>query len=364
VSWARDARTALGPLALWAAIGAVGLGAAAFATGLAGGGAPRMFAVLIASWLFFAGAAAGAVAFRALFRVIQAGWAEPLGAVAEAQTSFLPAASVVLVLILAGAGIAPWVAKPIGWLAIPALVIRQLAVNAALFGLALVWFRKRKGSPTIRASVAYLLLFAVVLSVWAFDFVLGPAPNFGSALIGPYVFVGSFIAGTCVVTLLGVARGVLSDKQRVDASGLILTLAVFWAYLFWSQYLTIWYANLPDEVSFALQRSVDGWGMVVLAVLFLVFAVPFLALLRPGGRRSPRVLATVLVAQLLGLWLNCVVLVVPSLSAPGAPAPGVRDLLIGLGMFGVFALSIAPRVSAAKPPGAVISSPLAEAPGS
>jgi hypothetical protein len=347
VSWAREARTALGPLVMWAAIGAIGLGAAAFATGLTGGGAPRTFAALIASWLFFAGAAAGAVAFRALFRLIQARWAQPLGALAEAQTSFLPAASGVLVVLLIGAEIAPWVARSTGWLATPTLVIRQLAVNAALFGFAYAWFRKRKGAgpPTARASVIYLLLFSVVLSIWAFDFVLGPAPNFGSTLVGPYVFIGSFIAGTCVVTLLGVTRGVLSDRQRVDASGLILTLAIFWAYLFWSQYLTIWYANLPDEVSFALQRGVDGWGEVVLAVVVLVFVVPFLALLRPGGRRSPRVLAMVLVAQLLGLWLNCMVMVVPSLSATGTPALGVRDLLIGLGMLGVFALSVAPRVS-------------------
>jgi hypothetical protein len=253
-----------------------------------------------------------------------------------------------LVVIVLGAGSAPWVAKPTEWLAIPVLVIRQLAVNAALFGLAYVAFRPRKGSPTLRASVTYLLFFAVVLSIWAFDFVLGPTPDFGSTLIGPYVFVGSFIAGTSVVMLLGVTRGVLSDKQRVDASGLILTLAIFWAYLFWSQYLTIWYGNLPDEVTFALRRGVDGWGLLVLAVVFLVFVVPFLGLLRPNGRRSSRVLAMVLVAQLLGLWLNCVVMVVPSLSAAGSPPLGARDLLIALGMLGAFALSVAPRVGSLK----------------
>jgi hypothetical protein len=193
----------------------------------------------------------------------------------------------------------------------------------------------------------YLLLFAVVLSIWSFDFVLGPASNFGSTLIGPYVFVGSFMAGTCVVLLLGVVRGALSDKQRVDASGLILTLAIFWAYLFWSQYLTIWYANLPDEVSFALKRGVDGWGEVVLFIVLLVFVVPFLALLRPSGRRSAGVLTLVLVAQLLGLWLNCMAMVVPSLSAKGTPALGVRDLLMGLGFLAAFALAVVPRVGSA-----------------
>jgi hypothetical protein len=339
----------MGPRAMWAAIAAVGVGAAAFVTGLVGGGAPRAYAALIASWLFFAGMAAGAVAFRALFQVIGAGWARPLAPLAGAQAAFLPAASVVLVVIVAGAAVAPWVAQSTGWLATPFLVVRQLALNAALFGLAYGGFRRRDGAvpPTRRTSVTYLLLFSIVLSMWAFDFILGPAPDWASTLIGPYLFVGSFIAGAGVVTLLGVARGVLSDRQRLDAAALLLMLAIFWAYLFWSQYLTIWYANLPDEVGFALRRSVDGWGVVVVAVVVLVFVVPFLGLLHPLGRRSPRVLGAVLVAQLFGLWLNCNLLVLPSLSPLGSRPLGVRDLLIALGMLGAFALSVSPRLNPA-----------------
>ncbi len=348
MSWTREAEAALGPRTMWAALAAVGLGAAAFATGLTGGGAPRAYAALIASWLFFTGAAVGAVAFRALFRVVGAGWARPLAPMSGASAAFLPAAAGVLLVIVAGAGVAPWVAQPAGWLATPFLVARQLALNAALFGLAWAGFRGAggAGAPTLRASVAYLLLFAVVLSIWAFDFVLGPAPGWGSTLIGPYLFVGAFIAGAGLVTLLGVARGALSERQRVDAGALLLTLAIFWAYLFWSQYLTIWYANLPDEIAFALRRGVDGWGAVVGAVVVLVFAVPFLGLIHPRSRKQPRVLIAVLVAQLVGLWLNCNLLVLPSLSAPGTAPLGPRDLLIALGMLGAFALSVGPGVMA------------------
>ncbi len=332
---------------MWAAIAAVGLGIAAFATGLGGGGAPRAYAALIASWLFFAGAAAGAVAFRALFCLITGKWTRPLNALAGAQAAFLPAALILLVVIVAGAGRAPWVATSTGWLATPFLIVRQLALNALLFLIAYRWFRKGGGTapPTTRSAVIYLLAFSIILSVWAFDFVLGPTPEFGSTLIGPYVFVGAFIAGVGLVTLLGVARGVLTDKQRLDAGTLVLTLAIFWAYLFWSQYLTIWYGNLPDEVSFALRRNVDGWGFVVLAVVALVFAIPFAVLIHPDRRRSPRILGAVIAAQLVGLWLNCNLMVVPSLSAVGTPALGLRDLLIAAGMLGAFALSVVPKLS-------------------
>ncbi len=348
MSWTAEAQATMGPRVTWVALAAVGLGIVAFASGLFGGGAPRAYAALIASWLFFAGAAAGAVAFRAFFRMIDAGWARPLAPLAGAEASFLPAASVLLVVIMAGAGIAPWAGQSTGWLATPFLVLRQLALNAALFGFAYLGFRQPAGgkSPTLRASVVYLLVFAVVLSIWAFDFVVGPAPDWvGNTLIGPYLFVGAFIAGAGVATLVAVARGALSERQRLDAGSLLLTLAIFWAYLFWSQYLTLWYANLPDEIVFALRRSVDNWGWVVVAVVVLVFVVPFLGLLHPYGRRSPGVLRAVLVAQLVGLWLNCNLLVVPSLSAPGSPPLGWRDFLIALGMLGAFALSTAPRMS-------------------
>lgn len=349
MSWRARAEAALGREATWAAIAAVVLGAAAFATGLTGTGAPRTFAALIASWLFFGGAAVGAVAFRALFRVIDAGWARPLGPLAGAPAAFLPAASLVLVVIVLGAGVVPWIAHPVGWLSTPFLVGRQLVLNAVLFGLAYRSFRAMSGvrPPTRRASIIYLLLFATVLSIWAFDFVLGPTLESGDTLIGPYLFVGSFITGAALVTLLGMARGVLSEEQRFDAAVLALTLAIFWAYLFWSQYLTVWYGNLPDETVFALRRSVDGWGMVVLAVVLLVAAVPLLGLLHRRGRRSQRVLAVVLVGQLLGLWLNCNLLVVPSLAAPGSSPLGLRDLLIAVGMLGAFVLSVAPSVKPA-----------------
>ena len=347
MSWTRDVDVAMGTRTRWVALAAVGLGTVAFAGGLWGGGAPRAYGALIASWLFFAGAAVGAVAFRALFRLIDAGWARPLAPLAGAQASFLPAASVLLVVIVAGARIAPWIEQPTGWLATPFLILRELVLNAALFGLAYLGFRQsaRNKSPTLRASVVYLLVFTVVLSIWAFDFVVGPAPDWvGNTLIGPYLFVGAFIAGAGVITLVAVARGVLSERQRVDAGSLFLTLAIFWAYLFWSQYLTLWYGNLPDEIAFALRRRVDGWGVVVVAVIVLVFVVPFLGLLHPRGRRSPRVLGAVLVAQLLGLWLNCNLLVLPSLSAPGTSALGLRDALVALGMLGAFVLSTAPMV--------------------
>ena len=339
--WWREVREALGGrLAIAAAI-AVVAGLVAFATGLGADERARTFATSIASWLFFAGLVAGGGAFRAFFRLVSAEWARPLSNIGSALLGFAPIALAMLVVIVLGSG--AWLkAAPSTWMSGTALGIRELVLTAALFGGG---FLVRPGAerdrrPQVGFAIAYLIAFAIVLSLWAFDFVLGADATFESTLIGCFVFMSAFTAGTGLVVLLALRRGLLVERARRDAAGLILALAIFWAYLFWSQYLTIWYGNLPDEVTFALRRA-GGWGWIVLAVIGLVFAVPFVTLLHPAGRRSPRALGFVLALQLFGLWLCCQLLIVPSLTPVEAPVLAIRDALVALGMLGAFALSVA-----------------------
>ncbi len=344
MSW-RDVEAGIGRGPALAAVGAVAVGLVAIATGLGPGAAPRTTGALIASWLFFAGLAAGASAFRAFFRIVPARWARPLSAISARLVAFFPAAAVVLALVLASAVRTPWVADPSGWLATRALVAREVGATALLFLLA--WLGARRGrsdAPPRALAVAYCLAYAVVLSIWAFDFVLGPDPVWGSTLVGPYLFMAAFLAGTGTLVLLALLVGALGQRERRDAGALVFALGIFWAYLFWSQFLTMWYANLPDEIGFGLRRAVDGWGWVVLAVIGLVFVLPFVALLHPAGRRSPRFLGAILVAQLVGLWLDCHLLVVPSLTPRGSAPLAWRDVLVALGMLGAFVLSVGPAI--------------------
>jgi Ni/Fe-hydrogenase subunit HybB-like protein len=320
---------------------AVVAGAAAFATGLGEDDRARTYGTLIASWIFVAGVAAGALAFRALFTIIGARWAQPMTRLGGAALGFAPVAMVVLLVIVVGAG--AWLhADDSPWMSVSALSSRELAVTGGLF-LCGLWSSRR-------AAVIYTVAFPIALSVWAFDLVLGADAVWESTMIGPLVFVLAFLGGTALVTLLAIGRGELDDTGRGDTAKLVFALSIFWAYLFWSQYLTIWYGNLPDEVGYALRRTEDGWGVVVLAVIGLVFALPFVTLLHPAGRRSARLLQALLVLQLLGGWLECQLLIVPSLTARGEPAFAVRDLLVALGLAGAFALSIARRVGGSTEP--------------
>lgn len=337
----RDVRNVLGDrLAIAAAICVIA-GLIAFATGLGAQERARTFATLIANWLFFAGLVAGGGAFRAFFRLVSAQWAGPLSNLGSVLLGFAPIALAILVVIVVGSG--AWLnAAPSAWMSGAGLGARELVLTAGLFGGG---FFLRPGvdrdrRPQVGFAIAYLIAFAIVLSLWAFDFVLGADAMFESTLIGGFVFMSAFTAGTGLVVLLALRHGLLAERARRDAAGLIFALAIFWAYLFWSQYLTIWYGNLPDEVTFALRRT-GGWGGIVLAVIGAVFAIPFVTLLHPAGRRSARALGIVLSVQLWGLWLCCQLLIVPSLTPVDAPVLSIRDALVAVGMLGAFALSVA-----------------------
>lgn len=321
---------------------------AAFAIGVAGflseaaqGQALRAWGILTASWLFLAGAAVGAVAFRAVLELTGARWAGSLAPDTERVARFLPVAAVFLVvLVVAHATSAPWVtaASPtrVFWLNVPFFAARELTGGVVLFATA----RSVAHRPSPRRAVVFCLVYAVVLSFWAYDFVLGLDPRWVSTLIGPHLFVGAFLSGMGLLAVLGLASGRLEAAQRHDLGKLLFGFSIFWAYLLWSQYLPIWYGNLPDEVGFVLKRTSAPWRTAAIAVVVLTLVVPFVVLLPERAKRSRAVLAGIAALQLLGLWLERHLLVAPSLLRSGEPALDPRDIAIALGVLAAFVLSI------------------------
>jgi len=349
----RDVEQTLGRGPFRACLLAVAAGIVAFAWGTLGGNAPRTFGALIASWLFFAGAAMGALAFTAVLELSGARWAARLSAPASALTGFVPLAMVLLILIVAGlASWAPWFDRvspgQAFWLGVPFFAARELLGSVALFGFAYLGMRRGGGAVpeareprSSRTLVAFCLLFAVVLSCWAFDFILGPDPEWSSTLIGPHLFVGAAASGASMITLLGLASGRLEHKLRRDLGALVLTMSVLWGYLFWSQFLPIWYGNLPSEIAFVLRRMTGAWRFEAALVVLLSFVVPFVLLLGSRGKASARALAVATVAQLLGVWLERHLLVLPSLGLAGAGPFDLCGALVALGTLGAFVLTTA-----------------------
>ena len=121
-----------------------------------------------------------------------------------------------------------------------------------------------------------------------------------------------------------------------DLGKLTFAFAVFWTYLFWSQYLVIWYGKLPWEQAWVNTRAGDPWGGLSLLVIVLCFVVPFAGLLGARPKKTPVILQTFATVVLAGLWLWHYMLIFPSLHHEGDGVFSIATPLIGLMFLGAF----------------------------
>ncbi len=329
----------------------VALGAAAFALALLAGRSGTALAALDASFLFFAGLSAGGVALGAAVRVAQGRWAGPVLPIADASAGFFgPALALLAVLLLGARAFIPSAAASgAGHLA--ALAARQLALSAALFlaGRALVARARAPGAdpaPGRAAAVAYLMAYAVVLSFWAADLVMGLSRSPPATVIPAYYFLGAFLSGLAWVALVAAVRGTSGPDLRHDLGKLLFAFIVVWSYLLWALFLPTWYANVPEESEQLLRRWHGAYRPVSAFVLVAVFAWPFWLLFSERFKRRRATLAVGAAAILLGLLAERFLLVLPSLPIAGGAASWLVGAGVALGVAGLFLLSVGSRLAA------------------
>ncbi|HEY6099967.1 MAG TPA: hypothetical protein VIW03_11085 [Anaeromyxobacter sp.] len=329
----------LGPRGARLAAAAAAVGLAALVLGVALGRAAPALAALTASWLFFAGLAAGSVALSAAVHLAHGEWARPVLPVAEAGEAFFGPALVLLVVVIAGLRVLLPGDAAIGWAALRLLVASALvfALGARFVGRA-----RAPGADPGRvrsAALAYVLAYVVGLSVWAFDLVLALSEGPVFTVVPPYYFLGAFLSGLAWVSLVAALRDLSGPDLRHDLGKLLFAFIVVWSYLLWALFLPTWYGDVPEEVAVLLRRWSGGYRPVTAAVLVAVFVWPFWLLFSERLKRRRVTLAAGAATILAGLWGERVLLVLPSLHLRG----GVGSLLVGagvaLGVAGAFALS-------------------------
>jgi hypothetical protein len=160
--------------------------------------------------------------------------------------------------------------------------------------------------------------------------------------------MGSLLAALMLLTLLASAfsrpmglAGYVSLKQRHDLGKLCFGFTVFWAYLMWSQFLVIWYGNLPEETWFVFYRLYGAWRPVGIAVFLLVFLVPFITLLGARPKKNGAIRVTVALVSLTGIWLERYLAIVPSVNHGAGPAIGVPEAGVTAFFAGVFLVAYA-----------------------
>ena len=322
--------------------------------------ADRAWHAYLVNWLFFTGLAQGAVMLAVVVTIAKGMWSRTIRRIALSFVAFLPIAWLLLIpMLFVAPRIFPWITEPVAgkeaYLNLPFLAIRHVVLLGALFTVSIIFARAalRPDLGLIREQMsgklaalydrmtrnwrgqeaeeahahqvlsrlapALALLYAVAMSVVAFDFVMSLEPHWFSTLIGPYFFMGAFLCGLTVtgITTLAYVRklglpDVVSDSQFHDLGKLTFGFTVFWGYLFFSQFIVIWYGLLPGEQSFVVHRFMAPFSIIAKLVGLGVFVIPFFGLLGVAPKKNPRILTLIGGVSLFALWLERYLLVYPS----------------------------------------------------
>jgi hypothetical protein len=332
--------------------------------------ADRVWQSYHANFLFWIGLAQGAVVVAASQKLAKGHWAGVVIRFAEASVAFLPVAIVLFLVSWFGrTSIYTWLEQPrpdVGWWLTPTWFYIR---NTAVLGLVtwLSWrFVREDMAPDIaelaagkpieatpeekgrinRDAALVVVAFAFGYSLLAFDMVMSLAHKWVSNLYGAFYFMGSFLAALMWLAILAIRlrermglNGMFSSKQQHDLAKLCFGFTVFWAYLMFSQFLVIWYGNLPEETYFIFYRLWGAWRPIGIAVFLLVFLVPFIGLLGVKPKLSAGWLMAMATVSLSGIWLERYFEVVPSINNGGGPILGLPEFG-GLLLFGgLYALS-------------------------
>lgn len=336
------------------ALGAVGVVAAYLFASPA-----RFWANWVMWFIFLVTVGLGALFIVALEHLVNARWSVPLRRIPERiGTLLLPAVPVGLIALGAVPVLYPgsrpealqnkFLAGKAFWLGLPFFSVRTaLALAFCLLALAVLvrGSLKQDQSKDPRFNVRarkfaplFMFLFALVMTLLAFDWISGLVPEWYSDIFGVYVFAGAFLAGLSVtgLSVLGLKRqgrleGIRGD-HLYNLGGFLFAFTVFWSYIGFAQYMLMWYANLPEEVIWYKVRLTGGWHGVTVALALLHFVVPFFALVTRDAKGDPKRLGRVALLMLAAHILDLYWLVMPILGGgPPLSWPELSFVLFFLG---------------------------------
>ena len=222
------------------------------------------------------------------------------------------------------------------------------------------WVREeRQGEGTVhlvrKVCAAGIFIYGVTLSFGAVDWLMSLQPHWYSTIFGVYNFAGLFLSGLAVIVLLVVTRrelgplsGRVGEAHLHDLGKLLFAFSTFWMYIWFCQYMLIWYSNIPEEAVYFVPRITGPWRALFVANVLLNWVLPFTLLLSQRAKKNPKVLFRVALILLAGRWLDLYLMIAPPLDGP-TPAIGGWEAGAALGALGLF-LWVVPRALARMPP--------------
>jgi hypothetical protein len=167
-----------------------------------------------------------------------------------------------------------------------------------------------------RFSGQGLLLHGLATTFAAIDWLMSLEPEWFSTIYGVMVFIAQGLAALafCIIVVCSWSANSATTSDidaRHDLGKLLLAFVMLWTYMAFSQFLIIWYGNLPEEVVWYSRRLNDGWQWIALSLVLFKFAIPFILLLSRTWKRSPLRLRSLAAVTLFMTWVELVWLVAP-----------------------------------------------------
>ena len=308
----------------------------------------KPWAALYIACIFFMLISLGVLAFYAIQQVAQAGWSPILFRVMQGITAYLPVGSIIffVILILCGLHVNhlfPWLSEGItdrkspnfdeiiagkaGYLNFPFWIIR-----AAIFllGWNLYRYFSRKNclaqdesdnndnyKKNFKLSAGFLVFFIVTESIMSWDWIMSIDPHWSSTLFGWYVFASFIVSAVTVISMTTMylkSKGYLeyvNTSHIHDLSKFMFGFSVFWTYLWFSQFMLIWYSNIPEEVTYFVTR-INVYKLPFFGAVVMNFVFPLLVLINTDFKRVFPIVAGAGVIILCGHYIDFFNMIMPS----------------------------------------------------
>lgn len=337
----------------------------------------RIWSNLLVVGVYLVTLALGGVLFVALTYVANASWNVAFRRVPEAMAVVLAPAGLGLLAVLAaryqhyawhpravGADAGTfwfkelwtnptfWMIRSVAYIAIWLLLSRLLIAASRRQdhsnGLRLTLFNRR-------LSALFLLVYAPTFALASCDWLMLLDPMWFSTIFGVYNFAGMVEATLATMIILAIVlrrrgplHGIFTDDHLHDLGKLLLGFSCFWMYIWFSQYMLIWYTNMPEETSYYLLRTRGPWGPLMIANLTLNWIIPFFALLPRPWKRNESIMLKIAAIVLLGRWLDLYIMIFPA-AVGTTPMFGIWEVAAGGLIVGLFTWSFLMAFTKAAP---------------
>ena len=351
-------------------------------------GANRAWLALQFNWTYLTIISSAGVAFAAVQRLVTARWSRPVVRIIEGFVAWLPVAFVILVVLLffSGDNLYQWTREALHtpqksiYLQPTFFRLRGLVIFGAITAFSL-WFvyrsvrldvgvlredgagwakgirdRMRRGfgderrelhsthSLLGKLAVVVCLLFGYGWVVLVWDYSMTMSLHFQQTMYSWQVFMGGFVAMMMSFAVLSRfwrnhlgAHDIITESHFHDIGKLCFAFSAFWGYLTFSQFLVIWYGNLPEETHYFRLRLSQPWIGLTTAAFVMMFVVPFFTLLSKSAKLFTPVMLIVALSSISGNWIHRYMEIYPSVFGEVTAVPfGLWELGIGAGMIGLW----------------------------